>query len=86
MEKQTAVVNRLVTSQMLNTRSEEIASTAHDPVDGVILLQEQIGQIRSILSGDSGDQRDSLLIHQISDRVDADLHERENRATAGQLQ
>ena len=63
MEEQSLSINLWVPPQMLDPRAEQIARPAHDPVNGVALLQKQLGQIRTVLSGDPGDQRNLLITH-----------------------
>jgi hypothetical protein len=48
---------------MLDPRTEQIARPTHDPVNDVALLQEQLSQIRAVLPGDAGDQRNLLITH-----------------------
>jgi hypothetical protein len=48
---------------MLDARTEQVARAPHDPVNRITFLQEQLGQIRTVLSGNSGDQRDFWFAH-----------------------
>ncbi len=57
MQKQLVIGNLFIAPQMLDARAEQIARAPHDPVDRVPFLQEQLGQIRTVLSGNSSDQR-----------------------------
>jgi hypothetical protein len=47
---------------MLDAGSQHIARAPHNSVDCVTLLQEQLGQVRAILTSDSGNQRDFIGI------------------------
>ncbi len=49
--------------QMLDPRTQQIARPAHDPMNGVSLLQKQFGQIRTVLTGNSGDKRNLAVAH-----------------------
>src|SRR5437667_11527426 len=57
MQKQSVLVNPFIEPQMLDARTEQIARAPLDPVDRIAFLQEQLGQIRTVLSGNSRDQR-----------------------------
>src|SRR5258708_36175566 len=55
---------------MLDARSQQIARAPHDSMYGVIFLQEQFRQIRTVLASDSGNQGNLLgLFHLRSHRV-----------------
>jgi len=47
---------------MLDARSQQIASAPHDAVHRVSLFQKQLAQIRAVLTGDPGNQRDFVGI------------------------
>src|ERR1700731_3819931 len=57
MQKQSVTGNLFIVPQMFDARTEQIARAPHDSVDRVAFLQEQLGQIRAVLSGDAGDER-----------------------------
>ncbi len=63
MEEQGLPINLWVPPQMLDPRTEQVARPAHDPVNGVPLLQKQLGQIRAVLSGDPRDERGLVITH-----------------------
>lgn len=63
MKKEGRVVNLRIVSQMLDARSLQIARPADNPMDRVAFFQEQFGQIRSVLPGNAGDQRDLSISH-----------------------
>ena len=48
---------------MLDSRTEQITRPADDSMNGVALLQKQLGQIRAVLSGDAGDERNLVVAH-----------------------
>ena len=57
MKKHSDVVNVRIGVEMIDARGVERAGATNDPVDFVAFLQQQIGQITSVLAGDAGDQR-----------------------------
>src|ERR1700686_2615908 len=57
MQEQLVIGNLFIAPQMLDARAEQIARAPHDPVDRVPFLQEKLGQIRTVLSRNSTDQR-----------------------------
>src|SRR5438067_2028001 len=57
MQKQSFLVNFRVSPQMLNPRSEQVARAPYNTVNRIAFRQQQLRQIGTILSGDSGDQR-----------------------------
>src|SRR5437763_4534988 len=63
VQEQILAVNLLVAQQMLDPRTEQIAGPPHDSVNSVTLLQKQLGQIRTILPGDSGDKGSLAVAH-----------------------
>ena len=62
VEKQASTVNFFIAPQMLDARSQQIASAPHDAVHRVPLFQKQLAQIGAVLTGDSGNQRDFVRI------------------------
>jgi len=48
--------------EMIDARAVERARTAHHAVHVVALLEQDLGEIRSVLTGDAGDER--LALHQ----------------------
>ena len=56
MQKKAFLVDIFVAPQMLNARAEQVAGSPNDPVNLVTFLQQQLGQIGSILTGDAGNQ------------------------------
>jgi hypothetical protein len=48
---------------MLDPRPEQITRSPDDSVDGVALFQEQLGQIRTVLAGNAGDERSLIVTH-----------------------
>ena len=48
---------------MLDPRTQQIACPAHDSMNGIAFLQKQLGQIRAVLSGDAGDERNLVVAH-----------------------
>src|ERR1700704_556792 len=62
MEEQFFIVDLFVTPQVLDARSQQIARAPHDPVNRVTLFQEQLGQIGTVLSRDSGNERNFLHV------------------------
>jgi hypothetical protein len=56
MEEQTLVVDLRIAPQMFD--SKQIARSAHNSMGGVAFFQQQLSQIRTILSGDAGDESD----------------------------
>jgi hypothetical protein len=63
MQKQIFTVDLVVAPQMLDPRTQQVARPPHNPVNGVTFLQKQFGQIRAVLPGDSGDERNLLVAH-----------------------
>ena len=62
VEKEASSIQLWIAPKMLDARSQQIASASHDAVHRVPLFQEQFGQIRAILTGDPGNQRDFVAI------------------------
>ena len=62
VEKEASSIQLSIPSKMVDARAQEIASAPHDAVHRVPLFQEQFGQVRAILTGDPGDQRDFVAI------------------------
>src|SRR6266481_4430781 len=56
MEKKRLAVNVFVAAQMLDARTREIARPPDDAVDRVAFFQEQLREIRAVLSGNAGNQ------------------------------
>ena len=56
MQKHSDAVDVGIGIKMIDARSVERAGAANDPVDFVALLQQQIGQITTVLAGDAGDE------------------------------
>ena len=44
--------------EMVDARADDGAGASHDTVDFIALLQKEFGEIRTILSGDTGDEGD----------------------------
>jgi hypothetical protein len=61
MQKQLVIGNLFIAPQMLDAGAEQIARAPNDPVDRVPFLQEQLGQIRTVLPGNAGDERNLLV-------------------------
>ena len=54
----------VIPPKMLDARSQQIARAPHDAMHRVPLCQKQLGQIRAILTGDPGNQRNFVGIPQ----------------------
>ena len=63
MEEEPVTVNRLIRAQMVDTGTEEIARSPNDTMNRVSFLEEQLRQIRAILTGDARNQRRLRLCH-----------------------
>ncbi len=62
VEKKAASIQLLIPPEMLDARSQQIASAPHDAVHRVPLFQKQLAQIGAVLTGDPGNQRDFVGI------------------------
>ena len=62
MQKHSDPIDVRIGVKMIDTRSVECAGTANDPVHLVAFLQQQIGQITSVLTSDPGNER---LFHSV---------------------
>ena len=60
MQKHSDAVDVGIGVEMIDARGIECAGAANDPVHFVALLQQQVGEITAILSGNAGDER---LLH-----------------------
>ena len=69
MQKQSHAVDVGIGIKMINAGSVEGAGAANNAMDFVTLLQQQIGQITSILTGDAGDERPFHERHSVSKGV-----------------
>ena len=62
-EEQFFAVNFVVATKVFDTRAKQIARSPDNPVNGVAFCQKRLGQIRTVLAGDAGDQSSSIAIH-----------------------
>src|SRR5450631_1606064 len=53
MQKEALSVNVFVAAQVLDPGTEKIARSPDDSVNSVAFLQQQLGQIRTVLAGDA---------------------------------
>jgi hypothetical protein len=57
MQKHSDAVHVGVSVKMIDTRSVKGAGATNDPVDFIVLLEQQIRQITSVLASNASDQR-----------------------------
>src|SRR5205085_2908950 len=64
MEKETLVIDVFIAAQMLDARAEKIACSPNDSMNGIAFFQQQLGQIRAVLTSDAGYERSlRILVH-----------------------
>ena len=57
MEKKTVAAEFFLAPQVLDARAEQVTGSPHDAVNHVAFFEQQLRQIRPILTGNTGDQR-----------------------------
>jgi len=68
MKKETIAIEFLIASQVLNPRPEQITRSPDNPVHRVAFSKQQLRQVRSVLAGNAGDQRNfRFSCHEIED-------------------
>ena len=60
MQEHPDAVDMWIGIKMIDTRGVECARATNDPMDFVAFLEQQIGEITAILSGNAGNER---LLH-----------------------
>src|SRR5205085_921139 len=64
MEEEALAIDIFVAAQMLDARAEKIARSPNDSMNGIAFFQQQFGQIRAVLAGDTGYKRTlRILVH-----------------------
>ena len=56
MEKELVTINGLIGAQMFDPGAEQVACSPNDTVNGVAFGEEQLGEVRAVLTGDTGDK------------------------------
>jgi four helix bundle protein len=56
MKEKPFLVERFILSQMVNPGALQIAGSSDQAVDGIALLQKNLGEIRTVLAGDAGNE------------------------------
>ena len=57
VEKEPVAVDGCIRAKMFDSGSHQVARAPNDTVNGIAFAEKQLGEIRTVLTGDAGDER-----------------------------
>src|SRR3981081_2854645 len=75
MQEHLLTVNLFIAAQVLDARSQQIARSTNDAVNGVTLFQKELREIRAVLPCDTSDERNFLHVRSSNERSTSSIRD-----------